>query len=156
LAVPGGFRTTPQFLQASWRQHLGIEVEIIENMATDQMLESLSQGTIQLALIGWDVEYPDPDSALRVLFHSASPINYFGWGNPVFDQLVEQAASSSQQSQRLELYHQADQILVAEDTAVVPLYYYQAYGLMRPHFSIQGSGKIIRGGTFKFKNIVFN
>jgi ABC-type oligopeptide transport system substrate-binding subunit len=81
-------------------------------------------------------------------------VNYFRWQNQRFDDLVEQAASSSHPTQRLDLYHQADQILVADEAAVVPLYYYQSYGLLRPHLSIYGSGKIIRGGMFKFKDIV--
>ncbi|MFQ5612637.1 MAG: ABC transporter substrate-binding protein [Anaerolineae bacterium] len=154
LAASGGFNTTPQFLQETWRAHLGLDVDLIEDMPTDEILSNLSAGSVQIALIGWDVEYPDPDSVLRTLFHGDSPINYFGWRNERFDRLVEQAAGSTDQQERLALYHQADRILVAEDAAVVPLYYYQAYGLLAPRFRIEGSGKIIRGGKFKLKNIV--
>jgi oligopeptide transport system substrate-binding protein len=153
LAALSGFRTTPDYLQASWREHLGVEVQIMRNMSLEDIAAKMKQGSAQLSLSGWGVDYPDPDDMLRVLFHGASPTNYLGWHNQQFDQLVERAASLTDQQVRLTLYHQADRLLVAEETAIVPLYYQQAHGLLRPGFRLEGAGKIIRGGTLKFKNI---
>ena len=131
LAALSGFGTLPHYLQSCWRKNMGIEVEIIENISFDKMLSGFEDGSIQLALGGWYVDYPDPDNILRALFHGASPANYFGWQNNRFDWLTEQAANSTDQQARLAIYHQADRILVADETAVVPLYYPQAYGLLR-------------------------
>jgi ABC-type oligopeptide transport system substrate-binding subunit len=153
MAALPGFSTTPDYLRRTWREHLGISVRVIEDVPADELLSQFHQGSVQLALIGWDVEYPDPDNMLRVLFHSSSPVNYFGWHNRQFGQLVDRAAGLANQQERLALYHQADKILVAEDTAIVPLYYRQAYGLIRPGFRIEGSGRLIRGATFKLKHI---
>jgi oligopeptide transport system substrate-binding protein len=122
-------------------------------MSLEDIAAKMKQGSAQLSLSGWGVDYPDPDDMLRVLFHGASPTNYLGWHNQQFDQLVERAASLTDQQVRLALYHQADRLLVAEETAIVPLYYQQAHGLLRPDFRLEGAGKIIRGGTLKFKNI---
>jgi ABC-type oligopeptide transport system substrate-binding subunit len=55
--------------------------------------------------------------------------------------------------QRFELYHEADKVLVQTETAIVPLYYLQAHGLLRPPFHFADSGKIIRDTNIKFKNI---
>jgi len=154
LAALPGFASTPNYLQESWQRHLGARVRIIEDVPVGEILTRLSQGTVQLVLIGWDVDYPDPDGILRILFHGNSPVNYLGWRNEQFDQLVDEAASLTDQQGRLALYHQADKILVAEDTAIAPLYYRQAYALVRPTFSLQTSGKTIRGGTFKLKNVL--
>lgn len=153
LAVLPGFSTTPDYLQASWREHLRVQVELIKDMSYEEMAAGLRQGSVQLGLNGWSVDYPDPDDILRVQFHGDSQANYLGWRNPQFDQQVEQAASLTDQHARLALYHQADRLLVAEDTAVVPLYYQQEYGLLRPGFRLEGAGQIIHGGTFRFKNI---
>jgi ABC-type oligopeptide transport system substrate-binding subunit len=68
--------------------------------------------------------------------------------------LVERAANLTDQQERLKLYHEADQILVTEDTAVVPLYYRQAYNLIRPGFKLEGVGKIIRNENLKLKNVL--
>jgi ABC-type oligopeptide transport system substrate-binding subunit len=81
-------------------------------------------------------------------------MNDLAWKNEQFNQLVDQAAGLTDQQARLLLYHQADKILVAEETAIVPLYYRQAYGMLRSGFNVQGTGRIIRGGMFKLKNIV--
>lgn len=156
LAAFTGLGATPQYLQESWHKHLGLKVHLIEEMPIDEILSNLSQGSVQLVVLGFYADYPDPDNILRMLFHSNSPINYFGWRNKLFDQLVEQAAGLTGQHERLALYHQADKIVVAENAAVVPLYYRQAHGLMRPGIGLAGSGKIIRGGTFKLKNILVN
>ncbi len=153
LVASSGFSTTPDYLQASWREHLGVHVQIIKDLAPEEIAKKMKQGSVQLSLSGWGVDYPDPDDILRVLFHGASPTNYLGWRNSQFDQLVEQAASLTDQQARLSLYHQADKLLVVEDTIITPLYYQQAYGLLRPGFRLEGVNKIIRGGTFKFKNI---
>ena len=155
VALPG-FSTTPEYLQESWYKHLGIKVNLVENVPFDEMASGIQQGRFQLSLGSWVVDYPDPDDILRVLFHSASPANYFGWHNPRFDQLVSAAAGLSDHQQRLSLYHQADKILVTEDTAIIPLYYRQAYGLLRPGFEIEGNSKIVRGSALKLKNIVVN
>jgi ABC-type oligopeptide transport system substrate-binding subunit len=153
LVASPGFGATSTFLQSSWQEHLGAQVQIIEGVSIEEISAMMKQGIAQLSLSNWDVDYPDPDDIMRVLFHSASPNNYLGWQNQQFDQYVEQAARLTDYTTRLALYHQADRILVAEDTAIVPLYYRQGYGLLKPSFAWQGAGRVIRGGTFKLKNI---
>jgi ABC-type oligopeptide transport system substrate-binding subunit len=153
LAALAGFGEVPRYLQTAWREHLGVDVHIIENMPFEEIIAGIIEGSIQLGLIGYEIDFPDPDNILRVLFHSASPTNYFGWRNQQFDQWVDEAAVLSNPQERFRLYHQADRLLVAEETAIAPLYYWQGYGLLQPEFKIEGAGKFIRGSGFKFKNI---
>jgi ABC-type oligopeptide transport system substrate-binding subunit len=89
-----------------------------------------------------------------VLFHGDSPINFFGWRDTRFDRLVDQAATLTDQQDRMALYHEADRILVAEAAAAAPLFYYRAFGVLRRPFVIAGGRKILRGGMFKLKDIV--
>jgi oligopeptide transport system substrate-binding protein len=90
---------------------------------------------------------------LRSAYYSNSPQNLFGWQSAPFDELVNRARTTPNVQQRFELYHQADKILVQEEAAVIPLYYLQAYGLLRSPFKVVDAGKIIRDGNIKFKNI---
>ncbi len=151
-ALPG-FGSLPAYLQQSWSKHLGISVNIIEGLSFDELAEGMEKGEIQLSLIGFLADYPDPDNILRVLFHSNSPMNDLAWQSAAFDRLVEEAASSVDQQHRLALYHQADQVLVYDEIALLPLYYRQAYGVMRPEFRVQDTTRTIRGGSFKLKDI---
>jgi len=144
----------PRYLQESWQRHLGVRVNLIEDVPPNELIARLGEGTIQIAMLTWDADYPDPDSFLRVIFHSASPQNFFGWRNQRFDHLVDRAATVVDQHERLALYREADRILVAEDSAIAPLFYYQAFGLLRPRFRLVGSGRIVRGRMFKLKNIM--
>lgn len=153
LVVTTGFSQVPQFLQNSWREHLGVDVQIIADLPPEETASKIAEGSAHISLDGWEMDYPDPDGILRLCFYSTSPFNYFGWRHQQFDQWVEQAASLTKPSERFQLYHQADNLLVAEEAAIVPLYYWQGYGLLRPEFKIEGAAKVLRGGTFKFKNI---
>nr|MBA3532119.1 AAA family ATPase [Ardenticatenales bacterium] len=153
LAALPGFRTTPHYLRQRWQDALGIRVEVRDEMPVDELLEQFEAGKIHLALLGWEAEYPDPDNVLRGLFHGESPLNYQGWRSALFDQCVEKAAVATELEERVALYRQADQIVVQEEAAAVPLYYQQSYGLLRQGFRLEGVSQIIRGDRFKLKHI---
>ncbi len=149
-----GFKNTPYFLKESWYKLLGIQVTVVEDMQFDEIFANLAAGKIHMVLLSWLVAHPDPDDPLRGLFHSNSRMNSFGWQNKEFDQLLDTATRTDNTEQRFSLYHQADKLLVQEETAVAPLYYLQAYSLVRSQFQPAGSQKILRRGLVKFKNVL--
>jgi len=148
-----GCGDTPLFLQQAWRQHLGIDVAIATNVPVERLLDGLRSGDFDLALLGWEAEYPDPDNFLRTLFHGASPANYFGWRSERFDRLVEAGARWGTQAERAALFHEADRLLVVEEVAVVPLYYDQTYALLRAGFRLAGGGRLVRDGRLRLTQI---
>ncbi|MBX3056991.1 MAG: AAA family ATPase [Anaerolineae bacterium] len=153
LALPG-FAGAPAYLQQAWQTHLHVSVEIVDNLTDTEFTTHLEQGRGHLALSGWYAAFPDPDDVLRGLFYSSSANNLFNWRHVLFDNLLDQAQTVVSAQHRFDLYHEADRVLVQTETAVAPLYYLQAYGLMRPPFHFADTGKIIRDGNIKFKNIV--
>ncbi len=153
LAALRGSRT-PHYLAESWQRHLGVSVEVVEDLSVEEIVAGLQRGTFHMALLAWGAEYPDPDSLLRVLFHSASPFNCFGWSHALFDQLVERAAAIAQPQERLRLYHAADRLLVAEQAVILPLFYYQNFGLLRSHFTLPDSKTFIRGSRLRLDRIL--
>ncbi len=152
-ALPG-FAQTPSFLQAAWQEHLGIQVELVEAASADEAFADLMAGRVQLLLLGYYVSYPDPDDILRLDFHRDSASNFFGWRHEQFDGLIDRAAEVTHAQERFALFHQADQLLIQQETAVVPLYYLQARGLLRKGFQLADTGRILRSSIIKFKNIV--
>lgn len=65
---------------------------------------------------------PDPDSMTYIYFYSDSPGNYFGYGNPEVDTLLDQGRATVEQSARRPIYSELQTILL-EDAANVWLYY---------------------------------
>ena len=105
-----------------WRQTLGVEVEIQQSeWAT--FLQDLSGKKFQaFAGLAWQADYPDPQDFLDILFHSDSETNHGGYSNPQLDAILEQARVEGDVSTRLDLYNQAEQMIV-DDAAWLPLWY---------------------------------
>lgn len=133
LLSAGGGKDDPnvRFLCRAWREQLGVEV-VYESVEWGEFLYRRDHDPAPLSLSGWSADYTDPDSMLRVLFHSTEGLNPPRWKDKHFDTLVEKAASTMDQGERIELYQRADRILVAEEAVVMPLGYSQGRDLMKP------------------------
>jgi ABC-type oligopeptide transport system substrate-binding subunit len=83
-------------------------------------------------LWGWLADYPDPDSLLRVVFHSTEGVRPGHWHHARFDALVEKAGRIAEQPRRMELYQEADRILAVDEAAVMPLGYGRGRILVKP------------------------
>jgi ABC-type oligopeptide transport system substrate-binding subunit/class 3 adenylate cyclase len=124
-----------QFLRTSWQDYLGISIQT-ESLPGDELFDRLAQNPAHLSLTGWSADYPDPDNMLRVTFHSREGINDIRWQNPSFDPLIEEACQVTDHLQRMELYRQADRILVADEAVVMPLTYGQRRMLAKNHIEL--------------------
>ena len=83
-------------------------------------------------LTTWLPGYPDPEYYLRLLLHSDSKTNAGGFAYPPFDALIEQARRERSDRSRLELFHEADRMAVADRVAVIPLFYGQSLAFVKP------------------------
>lgn len=80
-----------------------------------------------LVCTGWTAAYPDPDSFLRIFgIHYRS-----GWRNSEYEKLVERARVIADQSQRLAMYQQAEEIL-AREVPIIPFSYGRHEYLVKP------------------------
>ena len=125
----------PAMLQSQWKQVLGVEVAA-RGLPWEEFRDRQDHDPAAITIIGWSADYPDPDGMLRVLFHSREGLNPIRWSNPDFDALTEQAARIADRKQRIELYRQADRILVADETAIMPLSYAQGRQLVKPYVEL--------------------
>ena len=83
-------------------------------------------------LTGWLPGYPDPEYYLRLLFHSDSRTNEGGFAYAPFDELIERARQERIDRQRLELFHEADRMAVADRVAVIPIVYGRSLAIVKP------------------------
>ncbi len=118
-----------EYLQAQWRENLGIEIAW-ETVEWAEFLDRLHSDSPHLTNLGWVDDYPDPDSFLRV----SRARSWARWQNTTYDRLVEEARQTMCQEARMELYRQADRILV-EEAPVLPLIYERDHLLVKPWVS---------------------
>ena len=121
----GELSPTIEAIVAMYRENLGIEITI---MQSDNVLE----GRPQFFSIGWMADYPDPQNFLDILFHSQSALNHTRYADSRVDQLLEDARLETNTERRVELYHQAEEIIVA-DAPWVALWHSVNYVLTKPH-----------------------
>jgi oligopeptide transport system substrate-binding protein len=117
---------TSEYLQAHWRENLGVE---ITQKTTEWgiLLDRLDREPPHLFCIGDAAEYPDPDDLLRVP-EFQRPTQ---WQNETYDRLVEEARRVTDQGVRMEMYQEADRILV-EEAAIMPFAYGRCQHLVKP------------------------
>ncbi len=91
----------------------------------------LDEGKLAVFLYGWYADVPDPDNFLAKLFHSRSPRNFFGYANPVVDDLLVAARNEHDMPRRVELYRRVEQIVV-DDAVVIPILHHTYERLFQP------------------------
>lgn len=94
--------------------------------------KALDEGEFPVFLHGWYADVPDPDNFLFKLFHSQSPRNFFGYANPVVDDLLAQARAERDVVRRIELYRKAEELVVA-DVPVIPILHHTYERLFQPY-----------------------
>ncbi len=113
---------------AMWRETLGIEARV-EYLDPTDFLATAHADHGHMVWVGWCADYPDPANFLEILFATTSEFNAAGYTNPAVDALLEQAGVTLDPAQRLELYHQAESLLL-EDYAAIPTNYNTSYLLV--------------------------
>ncbi|MBI4565920.1 MAG: hypothetical protein HY716_14625 [Planctomycetes bacterium] len=116
-----GHKKIAAAIQQMWRQNLGIDVEL-RNSEWKVYLDDMSQLRYQVMRRGWIGDYRDPNTFIEVMT-SASGNNNTGWANADYDRLVKEAGAEPDRRKRLELFRQAEEILMRE-LPVMPIYFY--------------------------------
>ena len=117
-------------------ERLGIRVELFTAENWKQYKTAvLGKRPGAMYRYSWFADFPDPDNFLFSLFHLQSPDNYANYSNPAVDHLLEQARSEGDYLKRIQLYRQAE-ALIMEDAPVVNLVYYTFETLFQPY--VQG------------------
>ncbi|WP_235599889.1 glutathione ABC transporter substrate-binding protein [Alkalihalobacillus trypoxylicola] len=103
---------------------LGIEVEI-QTAETGAYLETTGNGNSEMFIGSWGTVTLDADYGLYPMFHSSNAGmagNRSFIDDPEIDSLLEQARQETDETKRLELYHEVQELLV-EEAPIVYLYH---------------------------------
>ena len=121
-------------LQNMWQEQLGVTVKL-NNQDWNVFLENRKQGNFQIARNGWIADYNDPCSFLD-MWYTGGGNNDAQYSNPDYDAKIDEAKATSVQEDRMKAFHEAEDILIDQDSVLAPIYFYtQPYMLKE---NIQG------------------
>jgi len=113
-----------------WEQNLGVTITI-ENLEPDKYYDLLYSGQHgQLFSSGWCADYPDPENFSDVLFHTGAQQNIGNYSNLALDAILDQARVEQDVGKRIQLYQQAEQMIV-EDAPALFISHGISYELVR-------------------------
>ena len=113
-----------------WKKHLNIDVVLL-NQEWKVYLDTVSNHHYEIARAGWIGDYVDPNNFLDMFLCNGGN-NRTRWCNPEYDQIIlQQVPKAKTHQQRLELFQQAETILL-DEMPVIPIYIYTSNNLVHP------------------------
>jgi oligopeptide transport system substrate-binding protein len=109
---------------------LNVEIEILESSAYEGRFNN---NEYQMAYSGWGADYPDPDNWIPAHFHSEASLNHYEYVNAEVDRLIEEAAAELDNEARIQLYQDAQRIILVDDAAIAPLEVDAVFHLVKPY-----------------------
>jgi oligopeptide transport system substrate-binding protein len=131
-------------MQTQWHQSLEVEIDF-QVLPWAEFVDRVRKAPPHLSLLGWEPDYPDPDSYLRVAVQ-----RHTAWRDARYFDLVERAQHSLDLTERMALYAQAEQILV-EEVPLLPLSYPRVHLFVKPWVR---SSPRAAAGAFFWKDVV--
>jgi len=145
-----GHQRIAEAIQQMWKDTLGVTVQLANQDFAVFLKTTNGADTPQIFRSGWCQDYPDANNFDREVFSIGGAYNPFGsekpggvgWTNDTFEQLVVDAARETDPVKRVELYAQAEDLLVNTDAVMAPIYWYTSVGVTKPYitrtFSVLG------------------
>jgi oligopeptide transport system substrate-binding protein len=123
-------RQVAEVLVQQWEENLGIVVQL-RNTEWKVYLDNVTEGNYQIARAGWIGDYNDPNTFLDMWVTDGGN-NNTGWSNERYDELIRMAASESDAAKRMEIFREAETLLIEEHLPILPVYIYVNKGLLSP------------------------
>lgn len=133
--------------------NIGVRVNIV-SFEWSTFRRRLGEGDHDSVLIGWSGDNPDPDNFFRPLLSCPAVLsgsNRARWCEPTFDALVMDAIRTSDEDERREFYHQAQQLL-NDQVPLLPLVHSLRYHASKPYvhgFELRPYGSVTMHQVYK-------
>lgn len=111
-----------EYIQQVWKTNLGVDINI-QNVEWKTFLDQRHNHDFEISRAGWVGDYQDPNT-YHEMFLTGAGNNDGAYSNPAYDELVRKAATMSGGAERMQVLHDAEEILMTQDQAVMPLYFY--------------------------------
>lgn len=124
-----GQKQLVQTLQQSWKESLGINVELQE-ADWNTFFSNLNRGNYQMGGCLCNAFFSDPLYHLSLFKQSDSATNPTTWTTPAYQDLLDQAAKITDMSKRMAILHEAEEMLL-DAMPVIPIYSQTCQFLLR-------------------------
>jgi oligopeptide transport system substrate-binding protein len=71
----------------------------------------------------WVGDYNDPNTFLN-MFVTGDGNNRTGWGKPLYDALIAEAAREPDKTKRFDIFRSAEHLLISDEAPICPLFFY--------------------------------
>lgn len=115
-------KAVAEALQNMWEEELGVTVTL-NNQEWAAFLQTRKDGDYSIARNGWIADYNDPMSFLD-MWLTGGGNNDAQYANPDYDALIQKAKATSDPAERMQAMHDAEDIIIGQDYALCPLYFY--------------------------------
>jgi len=128
----GGHDQVAQVVQANLKDNLGITAKL-DPGTEDYFREIAKPGACVICRSGWYADYPTYGNFMVDLFSKASigGNNFARFNNPDFEAKIKAAQAETDETKRGELYNQAEDILLNQQTATIPIVFYTGNNVFR-------------------------
>lgn len=117
-----------EWVKVQWKTVLGIEIKI-ENVEWSRFLDLRTKHDFEISRAGWQADFADPMNFLN-LFRSRAFWNDGQYSNARFDELLATSDRLPLGESRDKVLMQAEDLMISEDQAVIPLYFYTNQNLI--------------------------
>lgn len=109
-------------LQQMWQTELGVTVSL-NNQEWGVFSQSRSDGNYQICRHGWIADYNDPCTFLD-MWYTDGGNNDAQYSNTDYDAFIDAAKATDDPVERMQAFHDAEDILIGEDNVLAPIYFY--------------------------------
>jgi oligopeptide transport system substrate-binding protein len=136
-------RIVAEAVSSMLKEHLNVDARL-QTMEWRAFLEKRNRFDHQMVHMRWGADYLDPENFLSFMLatYPYGPENRIGYSNPKFDALCKEADATMDQERRLQLYAEAEDI-VLQDAPWIPIYFQRDAELISPR--VKGLRKSLFG-----------
>jgi oligopeptide transport system substrate-binding protein len=136
-----------EYFQQAYYKALGVNIKV-EYMEWAVFQKRTDEGDYEIAGMGWTGDYNDPMTEFDMWITGANMVPTF-WSNKAYDEIIKKVSETNDQAVRLQLFKDAEKMLLADEAVISPVVYRQrntfranyAKGIMSPLF---GSGSELK------------
>ncbi len=115
-------KAVAEALQNMWETELGVKVTL-NNQEWAVFLQTRKDGNYSIARNGWIADYNDPMSFLD-MWLTGGGNNDAQYANADYDAKIQEAKNTTDPAARMQLMHEAENIIMGQDWALNPLFFY--------------------------------
>ena len=115
-------KAVAEALQNMWETELGVKVTL-NNQEWAVFLQTRKDGNYSIARNGWIADYNDPMAFLD-MWLTGGGNNDAQYANADYDAKIQEAKNTTDPAARMKLMHEAENIIMGQDWALGPLYFY--------------------------------